>query len=383
VRVAHLTTVDSSLRFLLYPQLRAIVDDRGEAIGISAPGPWVAGLERDGIRHIPLPSSTRGFDLVADLRATRDLYRILRRERPDVLHTHNPKPGLYGRILGRLARVPIVVNTVHGLYATETDPLAKRIVVYLLEAIASRFSHAELIQNREDLALIERLRLAPRGHAKLLGNGIDLTRFCPDRFTADDRSRIRARLGLDDNDFLIGYVGRLVAEKGLLELFDAIHTLDERCRLLVVGPEDRDKPDALPQSVIAGARADGVIFLGQREDVDELYAAMDVFALPSHREGFPRGPMEAAAMALPVVTTDVRGCREVVEHEVNGILVPVRDPVALATALRRLCEDASLRRAMGRAGRHRALERFDENRCVDIVLATYRDVARAKRLPLE
>jgi glycosyltransferase involved in cell wall biosynthesis len=382
VRVAHLTTVDSSLRFLLYPQLRAVVELGGEALGISAPGPWVDGLERDGIRHIPLPSSTRGFDVVADLRAARDLYRVLRRERPDVLHTHNPKPGLYGRVLGRLVGVPIVVNTVHGLYATETDRLAKRIVVYALEAIASRFSDAELIQNPEDLALIERLRLAPREHAKLLGNGIDLTRFRPERFTPDYRSRVRAGIGVDDGEVLIGYVGRLVAEKGLLELFDAVRTLDKRCRLLIVGPEDRDKPDALPQSVIARARADGAIFLGQRDDVDELYAAMDMFALPSHREGFPRGPMEAAAMALPVVTTDVRGCREVVEHEVNGILVPVRDPAALASALQRLCDDPTLRGAMGSAGRRRALEMFDEKRCVDIVLATYRDVARAKRLTL-
>jgi glycosyltransferase involved in cell wall biosynthesis len=271
---------------------------------------------------------------------------------------------------------------VHGLYATETDRLAKRIVVYALEAIASRFSDAELIQNPEDLALIERLRLAPREHAKLLGNGIDLTRFRPERFTPDYRSRVRAGIGVDDGEVLIGYVGRLVAEKGLLELFDAVRTLDKRCRLLIVGPEDRDKPDALPQSVIARARADGAIFLGQRDDVDELYAAMDMFALPSHREGFPRGPMEAAAMALPVVTTDVRGCREVVEHEVNGILVPVRDPAALASALQRLCDDPTLRGAMGSAGRRRALEMFDEKRCVDIVLATYRDVARAKRLTL-
>ena len=106
MKVAHLTTVDLSLRFLLFPQLVAVIDNGGEVIGISAPGPWVEGLDRDGIRHVALPSSTRRFDLAADLRTARELWQVLRRERPDVLHTHNPKPGLYGRVVGRLAGCP-------------------------------------------------------------------------------------------------------------------------------------------------------------------------------------------------------------------------------------------------------------------------------------
>src|SRR5439155_9759418 len=119
---------------------------------------WVDALERDGIRHIALQSSTRSADPRADLRAARELAQIIRREHVDVLHTHNPKPGVYGRVVGRLARVPIVVNTVHGLYAQETDPWTRRAPVYALEAVAARFSDAELIQNPEDLALMERLR---------------------------------------------------------------------------------------------------------------------------------------------------------------------------------------------------------------------------------
>ena len=160
MRVAHLTTVDVSLRFLLFRQLLAIKESGDTVIAISASGPWVADLERDGIRHVALPSSTRGFDLLADLRTARELWRVLRRERPDILHTHNPKPGLYGRVVGRLAGVPIVVNTVHGLYATETDPTAKRFAVYALEAIAARFSDEELVQNPEDLEVMTRLRIA-------------------------------------------------------------------------------------------------------------------------------------------------------------------------------------------------------------------------------
>src|SRR5215218_1468357 len=124
--VAHLTTVDLSLRFLLMAQLRGARDAGYRVVGISAPGPWVADLEAEGIRHIALHSSTRAADLRADGRAARELWQVLTRERPAVLHTHNPKPGLYGRVLGRFAGIPIVVNTVHGLYATDDDRLAKR-----------------------------------------------------------------------------------------------------------------------------------------------------------------------------------------------------------------------------------------------------------------
>jgi hypothetical protein len=136
-KVAHLTTVDLSLRFLVRPQLLAVIDQGGEAVGVSAPGPWVEELEAAGIRHVPLTASTRGMSLWNDLKAMMQLRRVLRDEELTVLHTHNPKPGVYGRILGRLAGVPLVVNTLHGLYATEDDPMAKRAVVYALEAIVN------------------------------------------------------------------------------------------------------------------------------------------------------------------------------------------------------------------------------------------------------
>ena len=131
MRVAHLTTVDMSLRFLVLPQLRSVVDLGGEAYGISAEGPFVDEIVAAGVRFVPLEGSTRGWSLGDDLPRARALWAILRRISPDVLHTHNPKPGVYGRIVGRLAGVPLVVDTVHGLYATEEDRPSKRLVVYL------------------------------------------------------------------------------------------------------------------------------------------------------------------------------------------------------------------------------------------------------------
>jgi glycosyltransferase involved in cell wall biosynthesis/FMN phosphatase YigB (HAD superfamily) len=380
VKVAHLTTVDSSLWYLLRPQLTAVRDRGADSIGISAPGPDVARIEADGVRHIPLTSSTRSMNPLADLAAARELWRILRRERPDVLHTHNPKPGLYGRVVGRLARVPVVVNTCHGLYYGPGDPWLKRTILLALEGVAARFSDAELVQGEEDLDRLVRSHAYPRRRTRLLGNGIDLGRFRPDVLTAGARADLRAEIGATDDQIVVGMVGRLVAEKGLLELFDAARRLEDRFVVAVVGPDDPAKPDALDRATVAAAEADGVRILGMRDDVDRLYGAMDLFVLPSWREGFPRAAMEAAASGLPVIASDVRGCRQVVDHDVTGLLVPVRDGEALAAAIVELGDDPERRATMGKAAVERAQERFDERRIVGTVLDTYRDVAERKGL---
>lgn len=191
----HVTTTDMSLALLLGPQLSAFAAAGYDVIGVSAPGPYVADLERAGIRHIGLRHATRSVSPLDDARAAAELYRLLRRLRPDIVHTHTPKPGIYGRLGGRAARVPVVVNTVHGLYATTEDPWARRAAVYGLERLAATCSDAELVQNEEDLATLTALRV-PADRLHLLGNGIDL-----DRFTPGPESRAaRARTGRTGRD---------------------------------------------------------------------------------------------------------------------------------------------------------------------------------------
>ena len=377
MKVAHLTTVDSTLWYLLRPQLLATVAAGDDTIGVSAPGPWVEALERDGVRHVALPTSTRGRSLRADVRATMDLWRILRAERFDVLHTHNPKPGVYGRVAGRLAGVPVVVNTNHGLHFGDGGR-ARRVAVLALEAIAARFSDVELVQNPEDLALLTKWRLYSPRRTSLLGNGVDLRRFRPADGPAE-WATARAALGAEDGQIVVGCVGRLVAEKGHLDLIEAARALDERYRVVVIGPSDPEKRDALtPAQLTSGASA-GVRFLGLRDDVELLYRGMDVFVLPSYREGFPRATMEAAASGLPTVATDIRGCRQVVDDGVTGLLVPVRSPARLAAAIRALGEDEERRATMGAAAVSRARASFDEVRIVEAVLDAYRRGAARRR----
>jgi len=158
-------------------------------------------------------------------------------------------------------------------------------------------------------------------------------------------------------------------------VFDAaarLRALAPHVRVVVIGPSDDGKADAVTAADVAAAERDGgVTFLGLRDDVEALYTAMDLFVLATYREGFPRAAMEAAAMGLPVVATDVRGCRQVVDDGVTGTLVPVRDAGALAGAIAALARDPSTRRRMGAAARVKARREFDQRHVIDLTLGVY------------
>ncbi|MFD8597288.1 glycosyltransferase [Kitasatospora sp. NPDC059646] len=375
LRVAHLTTVDMSLHLLLATELAVDVAHGLATYGLSAPGPYRRRIEQLGVQHRPLPSLTRAWQPAADLAAARELLAALREIRPDVLHTHNPKTGVLGRILGRLARVPVVVNTCHGLWAQAHDPLAKRLLVLGAEAFAARFSHAELYQNAEDHRTLARWGV-PAHRARVVGNGVDLDRFpAPGPARDELRTRLRNRLGVRDDELLVGGVGRRVAEKGIREYAEAARALAGKARFVWIGPDDPDKPDALR------AAEAGLEFLGSRDDMPAVYAALDVFVLPSYREGFSRSAMEAAASGLPMVLSDIRGCREIGVHDRDLLLAPAADAAALTAALDRLLTEPSLRIRLGAAARRRALDQFDQRTVARISLETYAAVARRRGLP--
>ncbi len=387
-RVAHVTTVAGSLRHLLLSQLRTLKEHGYEVTGVSSPGPDVSALESSGIGHVAVPI-TRRLTPLADLGSLLRLYRVMRRGRFTIVHTHTPKPGLLAQLAARLARVPVVVNTIHGFYFHDRMAPAARRFYVMLERLAGRCSDLVLSQNEEDVATALREGIARPGRIRYLGNGIDLQRFDPARFDARARERARASLGVPAGAPVVGFVGRLVAEKGVPELLEAARVVRQRhpeVRFLFVGHTDHEKADRVsPEAARELGGEDTCVFAGFRHDMPELYLAMDVFVLPSHREGFPRAPMEASAMQVPCVVSDVRGCRQAVRHGENGLLVPPGDAGMLAEAISRLLDDRGLARRLGEQGRRRASEEFDERRVFSIVLSEYERLLAAKgltRVPL-
>jgi glycosyltransferase involved in cell wall biosynthesis len=264
-----------------------------------------------------------------------------------------------GRIAGRLAGVPVVVNTCHGLWATPEDSLAKRAFVYGLEGLAARFSDFELFQNAQDE---QTMRWALRkGRHRVVGNGIDLDRF---RFDPDGRARLRAEWGVADDEILVGTVGRRVPEKGMAEYAAVASALKDRAHFLWVGPAD----DAGPAVELDTS---DVRFIDEQVDMPAVYSAFDIFVLASYREGFSRAAMEAAACGRPMVLTDIRGCREIGVDEQHLLLVPPRRSSSLASSVRHLLSNPSERLRLGQAAQDRAHGAFSQRTVADQSLSAY------------
>lgn len=374
IRVAHIATSDASLRYLLLNQLEHYREAGYEVIGISRSGPDVEALEAAGIRFIEAPLS-RSIGPLGDLVALWRLYRILAKERLTVVHTHTPKAGLLGQYAALFARVPLRVHTIHGLYFPGFMKPETRFLYVLLERVTMRFSRHNFSQNPEDVPVAVAERICRADRIEQVGNGIDLRRFEASKFPPEQRLKTRESLGLAPDHIVVGMVARLVEEKGWLEMLRAAAILkakDSRVRFVFVGGFEPTKKDAIRAEALREHGIDDVAqFLGHRTDVPELYAAMDIFALPSHREGFPRAPMEASALGIPCVVTDVRGCRQTVDDGVTGFVVRVRSPQLLAAAIDKLVQSEPLRRELGAGARKKAVAEFDERAVITRILAAY------------
>ncbi|MBI1245741.1 MAG: glycosyltransferase [Alphaproteobacteria bacterium] len=359
MKICQLCAVDFTLYHFLLPLMHGMRAAGHEVVGACARGELAGKVEAQGFRVLDVPVR-RSADPLALWHAYRALVQTFRAERFDLVHVHTPVAALVGRLAAARAGVPKVVYTAHGFYFHEGMAWPKRMVHMALEWIGGRFTDLLLTQAEEDAATARRLGLS-RGPVHAIGNGSDPQRFRPDPAT---RVRVRAELGTPDTRPVIAVVGRLVAEKGYPELFAAMRNVD--AELWVVGERLASDHAASVAEAIAAVEADGmtrtrVRFLGYRQDVPDLLRAADIFTLPSHREGMPRSIIEAMLTGLPVVATDIRGSREEVIDGTTGLLVPVRDPAALARALSRLAADAPLRKEMGAAGLARARELYDES----------------------
>jgi glycosyltransferase involved in cell wall biosynthesis len=364
-KALYVTTIDFSLRFLVFGAMKYLQARGFDVLGISAPGNLIAEVETAGVPTFTVPL-TRRVTPLRDLQCLIALVRVFRRERPTIVHTHTPKANLLGQLAARIAMVPLRVCSIHGLYFTPRTKLLKRLSFQLIETISTYFADVVFLSNQADVETATSLRICKPEKIRLLpgGTGVDIAEFKPERLMPSILAQKRLDLGLPPDAFVIGFVGRLVREKGLLELFEAARQISgelPNLRLLIIGPCDVAKPDSVSE---ATARtygiADRCVFTGLRTDLPDLYKLMDVFVLPSHREGMPISTMEAQAMGIPVITTDARGARESIIPGETGLRVPVQDPAALAAAIQLLAADETLRERMGVAGRALAEQRFDQ-----------------------
>jgi glycosyltransferase involved in cell wall biosynthesis len=374
-RLLHVVTVPTSL-FFLRGQAR-FMGDRGISVAaISSPGQHLTRFvneERVPTYAVDMP---RRITPLRDLVAVWRIWRVLRRVRPHIVHAQTPKAGLLGMIAARLAGIPVRVYHIRGL-PFMTAAGTRRRLLWTTEWVACGLSHSVLCVSHSIREVAVAEGVCDAGKIAVLlggsGNGVDSEgRFDPRR-DPGARDRTRTALGIPPNADVVGFVGRVVREKGAAELAAAWASLREthpNARLLMVGKFDR--VDAIPPDVAESLRRDPRVHLIENSnDMPSLYAAMDLLVLPTYREGFPNAPLEAASMSLPVVATQIPGCTDAVQDGVTGTLVPARDATALTSAIVSYLDDAHLRVAHGRAGRERALRDFRQEAIWEALYAHY------------
>ncbi len=347
-----------------------------EVLLVSPPGEYGERLRHLGLRWQPLPRmDRRSLNPLRELQLLLSLVVLFRHERPALVHGFTIKCAVYGSLAAQLARVPARVNAVAGLgyVFASSDRKARwlRPMVRAMLHLALRGRRTRLIlQNPDDRMMFQQSGLIELDRVDLIpGSGVDCVRFSP---CADEGRMPRPQP-------CVLLAARLLWDKGVGEYVEAARLLrsaGRNVRFLLAGAPDPGNPAAVPESTLRQWVDEGVIeWLGHVDDTSELFRSVDIVALPTYyREGVPKSLIEAAACSLPLVTTDMPGCREVVTNEVDGLLIPPHDAGALAQAIARLIDSPGLAARLGAAARLKALANFDERLVIERTLAVYREL---------
>lgn len=353
----------------------ALRDAGHDLLLISPPGAYGTKLQALGLRWQPVPMDRRSLNPLRETAVLWHLWRLFRRERPDVVHAFTIKCAVYGSLCARLAGVPARINAVAGMgYVFASNDLTARLLrpmVNLMMRMVLDGRDARLVlQNPDDAALFEQAGLVDRSRVRLIpGSGVDCERFRPDPLR---KPQAATRVLLP---------ARLLWDKGVAEFAEAARRLRARglaIEFLLAGDPDPGNPAAVPEATVRGWVNEGVLqWLGHVDDMPALFRSVHVVVLPSYREGLPKGLIEAGASGCALVTTDVPGCREVVTDDVDGLRIPPRDPLALADAIARLHDDPVLRVRLAEAARRKAEALFDERIVIARTIEVYRELLAA------
>ncbi len=383
MRVCQLCAVDFTLKTFLLPLIDGMRDRGWDVTAVCADGPRIAGMRSAGYRIETVPIA-RSMNPILAAQTLLALVCLFRRRRFDVLHAHTPVAALLGRIAARIAGIPLVVYTAHGFYFHDEMPRFKRSLFVMLERLGGRFTDLLFSQSAEDAEDAVRERIARPESILAIGNGVDVARFDPLKVGAGDTAR--ESLGIPWDAFVVGMIGRQVKEKGVADFLAAAQIVVARnpqTWFLLIGERLASDHASGVEAELAAARTalgERLVTPGLRSDIPELLSAMDLFCLPSWREGMPRTIIEAMMMGKPVLATDIRGAREEVVTEQTGLLVPTRAPNALALAMERFIADREWARRLGDAGRQRALLLYDEKKVVALQLERIALAARQRGL---
>ncbi|MGJ1321976.1 glycosyltransferase family 4 protein [Sphingobacterium faecium] len=358
-------------------------------IGISSNGSELNEVVKDeGVDVIPIEMS-RKITPVSDLISLFKIYKILKKEKPEIVHSHTPKAGIIGMLAAKLAGVPIRLHTVAGLPLMEANGLKRKILDYVEKLTYSCATKVypnskglyHFILNNEYTGK-HKLHVIANGSS----NGIDTSYFSRERLSETDLAYLKSSLSIKEDDFVFIFVGRLVGDKGINEL---VHAFKELCsseyssrsiKLLLVGPLESDL-DALQNNTLIEIESNpNIISVGFQKDVRPYFTIADALVFPSYREGFPNVVMQAGAMGLPAIVSDINGCNEIIMEGQNGTIIPVKNAIAIQRAMEMMVLDENYFSNLKLNARKMIAERYEQQVVWDALLKEYKELLSDKGL---
>ena len=364
-KLFRISTVPMSLNLLLKGQLNFLNQDF-DVTAISGEGADLELVkEREGVKTHPIEMH-RHISLKQDLASLWRLYRYFKKEKPDIIHSITPKAGLLSMMAGKLAGVPIRMHTFTGLIFPYKNGYMKRTLIIMDRILCRCATHVypEGKGVKEDLQrhniTNKPLKIIANGNV----NGVDLDYYHPEAISEEAKNQLRDSLQIKKEDFVFVFVGRLVIDKGVRELvkaFDALSKHHQNIKLILVGPRENahnPKKRAMFHTINQNQK---IITVGFQNDVRPYYAVSNVLMLPSYREGFPNAVLQAGAMGLPGIVSDISGCNEIIEHEVNGLLVPKKNHQELQKTMEKILVTPNFLESLQKNARNRVAESFDKS----------------------
>ena len=364
-KLIRITTVPGSLRTLLKGQHR-FMSNHFEVIGVSSDGPKLGDVrENEGIKTHAV-EMTRTISPFKDLKATYKLYKFFKKEQPFIVHTHTPKAGTVGILAAKLAGVPNRLHTIAGLPLLESTG-KKRVLLDTVEKITySCATHIlpnsfglEKIITDNNYTKPEKLFVIGNGSS----NGIDTTHYDSSLVSEEKKNQLKQELRISNDDIVFIFIGRLVADKGINELVNAFDNLSKKERntkLILVGRRERLLDPLLPETEALILENKNILTVGIQKDIRPYVAISHALAFPSYREGFPNVLLQCSCMELPCIVSDINGCNEVIEHNVNGLIVPVKNEIELEKAMQFMIDFPDNRIAMTKHSRSRIVKRYEQ-----------------------
>ena len=378
-KLIRITTVPSSLRSLLKGQHR-FMSKYFEVIGVSGDGDALAEVrQNEGIRTHAV-EMTRTITPLKDLKALLKLYKFFKKEKPFIVHTHTPKAGTVGMIAAKLAGVPNRLHTIAGLPLLEKTGVMRKLL-NLVEKLTYSCSTLILPNSFKLKRIILTEKFTSASKLKVIGhgssNGIDTEHYNIAHVTEKEKEQLRESLNINENDTVFIFIGRIVKDKGINELVAAFNLLTKkhsRCKLLLIGSRENHLDPLLSKTEILIKENICIIPTGVQKDIRPYVSISHALTFPSYREGFPNVVLQASCMCLPCIVSDINGCNEIIEDQVNGLIIPVKNSEALESAMIYMIENPEKRLDMIKHSRKRILERYKQEFIWDESLKLYRSL---------